>query len=114
MFNQPSPITAIINHLSDTTVSAAFYGSIGYLAARVAKEIDPKASLIYGATLGAIFGIFQAKHANTSSYIISGAASVTLPIWLCKKFELPATQKLAVIVTAVCFATRMIFLMIDD
>lgn len=109
-----SPITAIINHLSTTTVGATVSAGIGYMfCSRVLKQIDPKVGLACGATAGVICGLFATEESNAASKAIAIAALLFIPFAVCEKLELSAPLKAVRIITGVtavtCLALNYLF-----
>lgn len=105
----PSALTSITNHLTDAMCAASVYGAAGLLAARVFKQLDPRVGLVYGVTIGALFNIFQAEGANTSSLVLSTIAIIALPSNICQKLGYPVTRNIALILTIGFVAPRMIW-----
>lgn len=94
-----SPITTILNHLSDTAIKGAFSGGVGYLCARAIKQIDPRVGFVCGATIAVLAGLFAAEGSNTASKILAIASFHFVPFKICQKLELPATFKNVFIVS---------------
>ena len=112
--NNISPTTLIINHVCDIGVNAAIVGGIGYLCARVVKELDPRVGLACGLTAGAISGLFLSKGCNTSSKIVALAACIFAPFKVCQHLELPATFKQALALTSASIVALVAIKMFVD
>lgn len=94
-----SPVTGIVNHLSDTAFTAALGAGIGYLFSRVVKQIDTQAAVVCGLATGAIGSLFFSYGSNTASNIVGVAALVFIPFKICQRRELPITFKASLAVT---------------
>jgi hypothetical protein len=94
-----SPITKVLNHLSDVVVNAAAWGGIGFLANRAIQKIDPRVGFVCGAITGGTLSLLAAKGSNTSSKAVALATLIFVPYHVCKRVELPATFKTAGIIT---------------
>lgn len=106
-----SPITSIINHLSDISITTAVSTAIGYGITRGAVfidsawEIDPKVGLITGAAIGALTGLFNGEGANKSSALLMLAAIVIVPYQLCQYLQVPTTVKVIAALTLPIFVS---------
>lgn len=116
----PSPLTQVINHLSETSLHAALVGGIGYLCGRLVqqigsqalKNIDPKAGLVCGAAAGAVYGLTHAEGANIPSKIVGIAALSFVPFKICQRLEIPVTFKGALLITGMTVAASYTILML--
>ncbi len=103
-----SPITGIINHLSDTAFTAALGAGIGYLFSRVVQQIDTRAAVVCGLTTGVIGSLFFGYDSNVASKIIGLAALIFLPFKICQRRELPITFKASLAVSGVVIGIGII------
>jgi uncharacterized membrane protein YhiD involved in acid resistance len=116
----PSPVTQVLNHLSETSLHAALVGGIGYLCGRLVqhiglqalKNMDPRAGLACGAAVGAVYGLTHAEGANLPSKIVGIAALFFVPFKVCQRFEIPITFNGALLITGMTVAASCAIFML--
>lgn len=103
-----SPIIGLINHMSNVALLSTISGGVGYLFARVVKQISPidlKAAVICGAVAGGIGGIVWVDDAKLPSYIVAVLGIAFLPFYICEKKKIQISFKASVCVSSVSLLT---------
>jgi len=100
-------ISKIGGQIVNAVSYSAIIGGVGYLGARVVKQVDPAAALICGMAAGGITALFFNHEMKSVGKIIGLALLIALPFKICEMLKIPAAWQACLIVTGLSTALAL-------